>query len=201
MSDNPVRIPPRPPPSTPARTEQRGKADAKSGAQAKKKMEDPNAAQTLSGDSFSRAVTGSGSVSGKMLPGPTASILFSSSPEPAVVGELRQNGQMVVRYEASRARQTQNDFGMPTWGVKAVIRFLPGNEVHERPALDMESRPGRHNVPRPSPITLKIPITATTVSIVFRNWKRGAPDVLDDNAGAGFNFGIQPPQQQMKQET
>lgn len=201
MSDNPVRIPPRPPPSTstPARAQEKGKADAK-GANAKKKMEDPNAAQTLANDSFSRAVTGSGSVSGKLLPGPTASILFSTSPEPAVVGELRQNGQLVVKYDPLRAKLTSNDFGLSSWGVTASVRFLPGGELHERPAVEFEQRPGRHNTARPSSITLKIPLTATQAVIVFKNWKRGSPDFLDDNHGHGFGFGIQPPQQQPRRD-
>jgi hypothetical protein len=199
MSDNPIRIPPRPPPAAPARTTEKQKPGAK-GAQAKKEREDPHAAPTLGGDSFGRAVTGSSNVQGKFQPGPAASILFSTAPEPAIVGELRQNGLLMVRYDPTRAKLTDQAFGVPNWGVTVTLKFLPGGETHERPAVDFESRPGRHITSRPATLTVKIPLTSTSVRVTFRNWRRGVADFVDDNNGHGFVFGIQPPQKQPQRE-
>jgi hypothetical protein len=207
MSDN-VRLPPRPPPGPPPTQTQKAQqnagsqAAAKNNKMARKKMEDPQAAANLSADSFSGAISGSSQIRGKVLPPITATVMFTTNPDPAVVGEVRQGGQLVVKYDPARA--TLKDPAPGGWGVTGTIRFEPGGERFDRPMMEFEFRNGQPSgTVRAGTFTLKVPITATVVVFSFRNWTSHGPvkEWLDDKGGENFRLGVQPPAKQPTTET
>ena len=165
MSDGPVRIPPR----FTGQAAQPQKAAAKPGqADAKKKPggpakkgDAPTPQPTTDTDSFSRSVGGASTIRSLPQDTPRAFLRLPPAGLPSMAGDLRQGGKLTVEYNPLRAHGHV---------VTAFLRFVPRGPSLSQPCVEVVG-----GQPRPSPVSVDVPLDAHGVDVWFRRETAGEP--------------------------
>jgi hypothetical protein len=124
---------------------------------------------------------------------PCATVRFGPGYRQSVQGLLVGGGMLSLEYDPGRARLTHTHHGLPAWGVQAYVKFLPGGQVMEAPAIAFDSYMGRTtHQPLARPVSLEIPEGARQVQVWFKNWTAAdSPrESWDSNFGSNYTFDV-----------
>ena len=126
---------------------------------------------------------------------PRAIIHFNTGWRGFQRGDITQGGRLIIDYAADRLPACRRYHGgMPSWDIRAYVRFLPGGQLYNGNLLQhVEGTPPNAYIldpPTPIPFEVTVPTDATQVEMWFHNTDLFGCSVWDSRFGLNYRYDV-----------